>query len=168
MEFMSGMTQAADAVGRIFSQRRQESDCTGLGVDGCIGLLAHQLMCAIDGREWVQKYACGEGDGDGGGEAEAQSGQPVFTHQAGLAAGLKRSLLSHSGDAPYYVMRDGAGNGFDFFLHGVYAFDERNAGEYFATLRVVDVQSGATKGFAVGAVGEYVYLGPIDAFKALR
>jgi len=50
----------------------------------------------------------------------------------------------------------------------VYAFDERIPGEYFATLRVVDLRTGATKGLALGAVGEYVYLGEIDAFKALR
>lgn len=176
MEFMSSMTAAADAVGQHLNQRRQQSDCSGLGVDGCIGLLATKVMCAIDGREWVQKYACAEagggggGGGEGEGEAEAQSGQVqlVYTRQSGLVAGLRRSLLSHSSDAPYYSLRDGNGNGFDFFLHGVYAFDERNAGEYFATLRVVDVQTGAMTGFALGAVGEYVYLGPIDTFKALR
>lgn len=174
MEFMSGMTQAADAIGRIFNQKREESDCSGLGVDGCLGLLATTVMCAIDGREWVQTYACaegdGDGDGDGGGEATAQSGQAevAFTRQSGLVAGLRRSLLSHSSDAPYHSLRDGKGNGFDFFLHGVYAFDERNTNEFFATLRVVDVRSGAMMGFSLGAVGEYVYLGPIGTFKALR
>lgn len=126
------------------------------------------------GREWVQTYACaegdGDGDGDGGGEATAQSGQAevAFTRQSGLVAGLRRSLLSHSSDAPYYSLRDGKGNGFDFFLHGVYAFDERNTNEFFATLRVVDVRSGAMMGFSLGAVGVYVYLGPIDTFEALR
>jgi hypothetical protein len=168
MEFMSGMTAAADAVGRIFNQRRQESDCSGLGVEGCIGLLATKVMCAIDGREWVQEYACAEGDGEGEAETQSGSAQPAVTAQPGFGESLRRSLLSHRSDGPYHVMRDGKGNGYDFFLHGVYAFDERIPGEYFATLRVVDLRTGATKGLALGAVGEYVYLGEIDAFKALR
>ncbi len=177
MEFMSSMTEAADAVGRVLNQRRNQGDCTGLGVDGCLGLLFSKLVCAIDGREWVQEYACQDGAGGGGGaggegEAETQSAraavEPVFTRASGMAALLRRSLLSHRSDAPYHSVRDGQGNGFDLFLHGVYSFDERNVDEYFATLRVVDIKSGATIGLAVGATGDYVYLGAIDSFKALR
>lgn len=172
LEFMSGMTEAADAVGQVFNQRRRESDCSGLGVDGCLGLLLHKLMCVVDGRDWVQDLCAADGGGDGEGDAETQAnardGQPVFARRSGLPEALRDSLLKHRGDRPLHTIRDGKGNGFDFFLHGVFAFDESDSDEYFALLRAVDVRSGSRTGVVLGAVGDYLYAGTIDAFKARR
>jgi hypothetical protein len=72
------VTDTVDVIGGDMNYRRHNWDCTGLGPEGCLGLMMVILMCQIDGREWVQQYACAApaepppaGGGGGGGGAGA-------------------------------------------------------------------------------------------------
>ena len=81
----------ADAVGNELNRRRREGDCTGLGPDGCMGLILSQLMCLVDDRDWVQQVACmdppppisggapggGAGGGAGGDAGGGDAGAPA-------------------------------------------------------------------------------------------
>ncbi len=68
------LTAAADAVGKEINDRLESGDCTGLGLEGCLGLFLTKLMCAIDGRDWVQEACGGGGGGDDGGNGGGDDG----------------------------------------------------------------------------------------------
>lgn len=168
MQFMDGMTAAADAVGRLLNNREKSGDCTGLGPDGCLGLVLHKVMCAIDGREWVQEYACAAaGDGDAEGQPSTTSA-PVYAANRETASWLLRTMLAHKSDRPFKTIKLGDVGGIDFFLLGVYAFNESNQSEYFGVLEAVDSTTGSRTPVVLGAVSDRVYAGHLDSFKARR
>ena len=165
MQFMDGMTAAADAVGRLFNNREKSGDCSGLGPEGCLGLVLHKVMCAIDNREWVQEYACADEASEG--EASTTSA-PVYTASRATASWLLSTMVAHKSDRPFQTIKLGDVGGFDFFLRGVFSFDERNQGEYFGILEAVDSTTGRSTQLMLGAVSDHVYAGHIDFFKARR
>lgn len=73
LSFSQETTDAVDAIGKDLIRRRESGDCTGLGPEGCLGVIMAQLMCAIDGRE-IAQIACGEGAGGGGDGGSGGSG----------------------------------------------------------------------------------------------
>jgi hypothetical protein len=105
-----GVSDAADAVGNELNRRRREGDCTGLGPDGCMGLLLSQLMCLVDDRDWVQQLACMDppppisggapGDAPGGGAGGGAGGDAGGGDAGGDAGGGDAGAPAPGGDAP--------------------------------------------------------------------
>ncbi len=172
MSLWDAMVASADRWGSDQREREEKGDCSGLGLQGCLGLAFMIGWCYVDWRDWVQEYACGDGDA----EAESAKGMdgpntnaaPVFIGAPELIPALRDHLTRSSQTQPLHSLKLGDRGSIDFYLQGLFTTDERNTGEYAAYVVAVDSLTGTQVDMLLGATGGAVYAGPLAGFTARR
>ena len=193
---LSYIEDAASDVGSDLVRRRETGDCTGLGPEGCLGVLLNQLMCAIDGRDWVQQYACapgpvesppagggGAGGGAGGGGAappaetpapppseKPDSDEDTEALAAAVAPGIGRWLREALDDAAAgeRLARVPIGDraNLELVVWGRYERERGNVSAFFAIVRAIDSVDGRQRLIIIGVRGDLVYVGDVERLRA--
>lgn len=191
---MSAMEDAASAVGSELVRRRESGDCTGIGPEGCLGVMLSQLMCLIDGRDWVQQYACasgpvetppaGGGGGGGGGGATPPAetpappagGEPapkpepepealVAVSATGIGRWLRAELDRTNAGERLAQVRIGEHATLDLIVWGRYERRRADPNRFFAVLRAIDSIDRRERFIVVGVAGDLIYVGDVERLR---
>ncbi|MBX3142744.1 MAG: hypothetical protein KF813_03225 [Trueperaceae bacterium] len=172
MSLWDAMVGAADVAGTDQRQREKEGDCSGLGLEGCIGLAFMIGWCYIDWRDWVQEHACNyddlEAPASKGSSGPNTDAAPILVGAPELIPALRDHLTRSSQTRPLHSLKLGDRGSIDFYLQGLFTTDERNTREYAAYVVAVDSLTGTQVDMLFGAANGSLYAGPLAGFAARR
>jgi len=137
-------TEAADAVGDEIGDRLDTMDCTGLGPEGCLGLVLLKVMCIVDGRDIV-KIACGEMEAMSGDQGGTSDTRILALRDKQVSSAAVRTLSNYARGDEIVTLQGSDGPVVRFVVERKF-----DAATRHAVISAVDVSGGKKRPILVG------------------